>query len=55
MVSVKRFVSIGTGGIGGVYYLYSGGVAELWSKNVSGMRAVAEVTGASVKKNIPGV
>jgi TRAP transporter TAXI family solute receptor len=44
-----RFVSIGTGGTGGVYYLYGGGVAELWSKNVDGVRAVAEVTGASVE------
>ncbi|MBT6341446.1 MAG: TAXI family TRAP transporter solute-binding subunit [Desulfobacula sp.] len=43
------FISIGTGGTGGVYYPYGGGVAEIWSKNVKGVRAVAEVTGASVE------
>ncbi|WP_300455397.1 TAXI family TRAP transporter solute-binding subunit [Desulfobacula sp.] len=43
------FISIGTGGTGGIYYPYGGGVAEIWSKNVNGVRAVAEVTGASVE------
>ncbi len=43
------FISIGTGGTGGIYYPYGGGVAELWSKNVKGVKAVAEVTGASVE------
>jgi hypothetical protein len=43
------FISIGTGGTGGIYYPYGGGVAEIWSKNVKGVRAVAEVTGASVE------
>ena len=43
------FVSIGTGGTGGIYYPYGGGVAEVWSKYVKGVRAVAEVTGASVE------
>lgn len=43
------FISIGTGGTGGIYYPYGGGVAEIWSKNVTGVRAVAEVTGASVE------
>lgn len=42
-------ISIGTGGTGGVYYPYGGGLAELWSKHVPGVRAVAEVTGASVE------
>jgi TRAP transporter TAXI family solute receptor len=44
-----QFVSIGTGGTGGVYYPYGGGVAESWSKKVDGIKAVAEVTGASVE------
>lgn len=49
-VSAKTtFVSIGTGGTGGVYYPYGGGVAEIWNKHVKGVRAVAEVTGASVE------
>ena len=43
------FVSIGTGGTGGIYYPYGGGVAEVWSKYVKGVKAVAEVTGASVE------
>jgi len=43
------FISIGTGGTGGIYYPYGGGVAEIWSKNVKGIKAVAEVTGASVE------
>jgi len=43
------FLSIGTGGTGGVYYPYGGGLAEVWTKNVPGVKAVAEVTGASVE------
>lgn len=43
------FISIGTGGTGGVYYPYGGGMAEIWSKYVPGVKAVAEVTGASVE------
>ena len=43
------FVSIGTGGTGGIYYPYGGGVAEIWNKHAKGVRAVAEVTGASVE------
>lgn len=43
------FISIGTGGTGGIYYPYGGGVAEIWSRYVDGVRAVAEVTGASVE------
>jgi hypothetical protein len=49
-VSAKTtFISVGTGGTGGIYYPYGGGVAEIWSKNVPGIKAVAEVTGASVE------
>jgi len=43
------FISIGTGGTGGIYYPYGGGVAEIWSKHVPGVRATAEVTGGSVE------
>ncbi len=43
------FLSIGTGGTGGVYYPYGGGLAEIWTQNVPGIKAVAEVTGASVE------
>jgi hypothetical protein len=43
------FIGIGTGGTGGIYYPYGGGVAEIWSKHVPNVKAVAEVTGASVE------
>ena len=43
------FISIGTGGTGGIYYPYGGGVAEIWSKYVPGIKAAAEVTGGSVE------
>jgi hypothetical protein len=48
-IARTTFVSIGTGGTGGIYYPYGGGVAEIWSKHVKGVKAVAEVTGASVE------
>ncbi len=32
------FIGIGTGGTGGIYYPYGGGVAEIWSKYVKGSR-----------------
>jgi TRAP transporter TAXI family solute receptor len=49
VVAKTSFISIGTGGTGGIYYPYGGGVAEIWSKHVKGVKAVAEVTGASVE------
>ncbi|MCK4340774.1 MAG: TAXI family TRAP transporter solute-binding subunit [Phycisphaerae bacterium] len=45
----RTYISIGTGGTGGVYYSYGGGLANLWSQHVPGVRAVAEVTGGSVE------
>ena len=42
-------LSIATGGTGGVYYPYGGGLAELIGKYIDGYDAVAEVTGASVE------
>jgi TRAP transporter TAXI family solute receptor len=44
----KVALSIGTGGTGGVYYPLGGGLANLLSKYVPGMKASAEVTGGSV-------
>lgn len=41
-------LSIGTGGVGGVYYPYGGGLAEIITKNIPGFKATAEVTAASV-------
>ena len=44
----SRFISIATGGTGGVYYPYGGGVAKVLNENLPGVRATAEVTAASV-------
>lgn len=42
------FLSVATGGTGGVYYPYGGGLAKLISEKIPGVQATAEVTGASV-------
>jgi hypothetical protein len=44
----SRFLSIATGGTGGVYYPYGGGLAKVLNENLPGVRATAEVTSASV-------
>ncbi len=44
----KTRLSIATGGTGGVYYPYGGGLAQLISKNIPNVDAAAEVTPASV-------
>ncbi len=41
-------LSIGTGGVGGVYYPYGGGLAEIINRSLPGFKATAEVTAASV-------
>jgi TRAP transporter TAXI family solute receptor len=46
--SSSRFVSIATGGTGGVYYPYGGGLAKVLNENLPNVRATAEVTNASV-------
>jgi TRAP transporter TAXI family solute receptor len=43
-----RFLSIATGGTGGVYYPYGGALARILSEKLPGVQATAEVTGASV-------
>jgi TRAP transporter TAXI family solute receptor len=43
-----RRLSIATGGTGGVYYPYGGGIAKIISENLPGVEATAEVTAASV-------
>ena len=43
-----RFLSVATGGTGGVYYPYGGAVARLISEKIPNTQATAEVTGASV-------
>lgn len=49
LATAQQQLSISTGGTGGVYYPYGGGLAELIGKYVDGHAAVAEVTGASVE------
>jgi TRAP transporter TAXI family solute receptor len=44
----SRFLSIATGGTGGVYYPYGGGIAKVLNDHLPGTRATAEVTAASV-------
>jgi len=46
-VATQR-VSIATGGTGGVYFVYGGGLAEQITRNVDGVEATAEATSASV-------
>jgi hypothetical protein len=41
-------LSIATGGTGGVFYPYGGGIAKVITDNVPNVEATAEVTGASV-------
>ena len=44
----KVFVNIATGGTAGVYYPLGGAIAEILNKNIPGMNATAQSTGASV-------
>jgi TRAP transporter TAXI family solute receptor len=46
--SSSRFISIATGGSGGVYYPYGGGLAKILNDGIPDIRATAEVTAASV-------
>jgi TRAP transporter TAXI family solute receptor len=45
---VTKRLSIATGGAGGVFYPYGGGIAKVISENLTGVEATAEVTAASV-------
>jgi uncharacterized protein len=42
-----RYLSVATGGTGGVYYPYGGALAKLISEKIPGVQATAEVTNAS--------
>lgn len=44
----KKFVNIGTGGTAGTYYPIGGAMAEILNKDIKGMNASAQSTGASV-------
>ena len=41
-------LSIATGGTGGVYYPYGGGIAKIISQHIPNVEATAEVTAASI-------
>jgi uncharacterized protein len=47
-LAATRYIVIGTGGTGGVFYPYGGGLAALLSKKLPETQATAEVTGGSV-------
>lgn len=42
------FVNVGTGGTAGTYFPLGGAFAEIWNKDIKGVNATAESTGASV-------
>lgn len=44
----KKFLNIATGGTAGTYYPLGGAIAEILNKNIPGMNASAQSTGASV-------
>jgi TRAP transporter TAXI family solute receptor len=44
---LKR-ISVGTGAVGGVFYVYGGGIASVLSKNIPGLEVTAESTAGSV-------
>jgi TRAP transporter TAXI family solute receptor len=46
--SGKRWLSIATGGTGGVFYPYGGGIAKIITENLPGVEATVEVTAASI-------
>src|SRR5688500_18416603 len=46
--TARRRLSIATGGTGGVFYPYGGGIAKVISENLPNVEATAEVTAASV-------
>jgi len=42
------FINIASGGTAGTYFPLAGGMADIWNKNVAGVNATAQSTGASV-------
>jgi hypothetical protein len=46
--AAKHRLSIATGGTGGVFYPYGGGIAKVISENLPGVEATVEVTAASI-------
>ncbi len=44
----RQWLSVATGGTGGVWYPYGGGIAKVLSEHVANVQATAEVTSASI-------
>ena len=47
--AADRYIVHATGGTAGTYFPLGGGMAELMNKNMKGIKATAEVTGASLE------
>jgi hypothetical protein len=45
--AAQKFINIGTGGTAGTYYPLGGAFADILNKNMAGVKATAEATGAS--------
>jgi TRAP transporter TAXI family solute receptor len=45
----KKFISIGTGGTGGTFYIVGAGIAKVINKYAPGMKATSEATGAVIE------
>ncbi|AJC74320.1 C4-dicarboxylate ABC transporter substrate-binding protein [Pseudothermotoga hypogea DSM 11164 = NBRC 106472] len=48
VVQAATFLTIATGGTAGTYYPLGAGMADIWNKNIKGMNAMVQSTGASV-------
>src|SRR5262245_63883805 len=48
LARAKTRITVVTGGTGGVFYPYGGGIAKILSEKVPDMQATAQVTGGSV-------
>ncbi|MGB9840569.1 TAXI family TRAP transporter solute-binding subunit [Thermovenabulum sp.] len=44
----QKFITIATGGTAGTYFPLGGALADIWNKNIKGVNATAQSTGASV-------
>lgn len=44
----QKFINIATGGTAGTYFPLGGALADIWNKNIPGMNATAQSTGATV-------
>ncbi|WP_041077248.1 TAXI family TRAP transporter solute-binding subunit [Thermotoga caldifontis] len=47
-MQAATFLTIGTGGTAGTYYPLGAAMADIWNKNIKGMNAMVQSTGASV-------